>query len=62
MTYWSLVHTAPKPSLASGSSPGPFHGAQHLGLGLHLATPGYPSLSVSLPAYTVLASGYQPTS
>ncbi|KIO05735.1 hypothetical protein M404DRAFT_25046 [Pisolithus tinctorius Marx 270] len=46
---------------------GLFQGAWHLGLplptsALHLATPGYPSLSVSLPAYTVLASGCQPTS
>ncbi|KIO06536.1 hypothetical protein M404DRAFT_24739 [Pisolithus tinctorius Marx 270] len=46
---------------------GLFQGAQHPALplpasGLHLATPGYPSLSVSPPAYTVLASGCQPTS
>ncbi|KIO11759.1 hypothetical protein M404DRAFT_20385 [Pisolithus tinctorius Marx 270] len=47
--------------------PACFQGARHLALpipasGSHLATPGYPGLSVSLSAYTVLASGCQPTS
>ncbi|KIO07242.1 hypothetical protein M404DRAFT_23691 [Pisolithus tinctorius Marx 270] len=53
----AVLDSLPGPSLSSRSPSGLFQGARHLGLplpasGLHLATPGYPGLSVSPPAYT----------